>query len=202
MGINLQKGQRVDLTKGNTGLKNLLVGLGWDPIETKKEGLLGGLLGGNKQPQIDCDASAIMLNSEKKLPSTQNLIYYGNLSHSSNSVIHQGDNLTGEGDGDDEQIIISLDLVPKDVSSIVFVVNIYKADTKGQDFGLIKNAYIRVVDGGNNNEILRYNLSEGYSGKTALVVGEIYRHENDWKFSAIGEATNDKSLKELVTKYK
>jgi tellurium resistance protein TerD len=199
MAISLQKGQRVDLTKGNAGLKNLIVGLGWDPVEQKPK---GGLFSRKTETEIDCDASALMLNDQKKVSSNADIIYFGNLSHVSGALIHQGDNLTGEGDGDDEQIIVSLDKMPAEISSVVFVVNIYQAVERSLHFGMIENAFIRVVDGSTNNELLKYNLSEGYEGKTALVVAEIYRHGTEWKFAAIGEATEDKKLQDLILKYK
>lgn len=201
MAINLQKGQRVDLTKGNAGLSKILVGLGWDPVETKKGGLLGGIFGGGKAVDIDCDASVLMLSEQDKLISNTNLIYFGNLKSSCGSIMHTGDNLTGDGDGDDEQIIVDLNRVPANVHKLLFFVNIYDAVKRNQDFGMIENAFIRIVNGSNNQELLRYNLSENYAGKTALMVGEIYRHGSEWKFGAIGEGTVDRSLGEVVKRY-
>lgn len=198
MAISLQKGQKVDLTKGNAGLSQIMVGLGWDSV--KKGGFFGGILGGGTA-QIDCDASVIMLNENGKFSDKQNLIYYGNLKHSSGCIQHMGDNLTGDGDGDDEQIKIELNKVPDNIHRIVFVVNIYDCQKRKQDFGLIQNAFIRVVNGSNNQEILKFNLSENYAGKTALITGEIYRHQGEWKFSAMGEGTNDASISELISRY-
>lgn len=197
MAVNLQKGQKIDLTKGNPGLKHVMVGLGWDEI--KKGGFMGLLKGG---ADIDCDASAILINEASgKLNSKNDLVYFGHLTHSSGSVKHMGDNLTGAGDGDDEQIFVDLSKVPAQYSKIIFVVNIYEAKARKQDFGMIQNAFIRLVDSDTNKEICRYNLSESYDGMTAMIFGEMYRHNGEWKFSAIGQATTDDGLGMLVRRY-
>lgn len=201
MGISLQKGQRVDLTKGNAGLSNIMVGLGWDPVERSGGGLLGGLFG-SKGADIDCDASVIMLDSNEKMTRKDHLVYFGNLRSKCGSVVHTGDNLTGDGDGDDEQLLIDLNRVPSEIHKLVFVVNIYDCIRRKQDFGLIQNAFIRVVNGSNNQELIRFNLTDNYAGKTTLVVGEIYRNGSEWKFAAIGEGTNEASLSEIVKRYK
>jgi len=201
MAISLQKGQKVDLTKGNAGLSQIMIGLGWDPVEQKKGGLLGGLLGGGKAQEIDCDASVLMLNENGKLVSNKNLIYFGNLRSGDGSVWHTGDNITGDGDGDDEEIIAILSKIPENIQKLLFVVNIYDAAKRNQDFGMIQNAFIRVVNMNDKKELIRYNLTENYAGKTALIVGEIYRHGNEWKFGAIGEGTNDNSLGEVIKRY-
>ncbi|MCO1601822.1 MULTISPECIES: TerD family protein [Desulfosporosinus] len=204
MGINLQKGQKIDLTKGNPGLSKIMVGLGWDEVSKPKSGgLLGGLFGGGSggSASIDCDASAILLDQQEKLTSKDRLVYFGNLQSGDKSVKHSGDNLTGAGDGDDEQINVELSSVPSSVQKIVFVVNIYDCIKRKQDFGLISNAFIRVVNPVNGQEFCRYNLTESYAGKTSLVVAEVYRHNNEWKFAAIGEGTNDASLSELIRRY-
>jgi stress response protein SCP2 len=201
MSVNLQKGQRVDLTKGNAGLKHLVVGLGWDEARRQSKGPLGGLFGGGGGSQeIDCDASAILLTNGK-LVNNADLVYFGNLSHKSGSVIHMGDNLTGAGEGDDEQIMVFLDKVPAGCDKIVFVVNIYQAVQRGQNFGMIRNAFIRIVDGQNGRELMKYDLSENYDGMTAMIFGEVYRHGGEWKFSAIGQATRDPGLSELARRY-
>lgn len=199
MGINLQKGQKISLTKENSGLDRVMVGLGWDPVEQKK-GLLGGLFGG-ADADIDCDASLFMLDANDKMSNKKNIVYYGHLMSDCGSVKHMGDNLTGAGDGDDEQIMVNLKQVPENVNKLLFVVNIYNATKRNQHFGMIKNAFIRIVDMSNDTEILKFNLSEQYSGKTALIAGEIYRSNGEWKFGAIGEGTNDDSLSTLVRKY-
>jgi len=159
------------------------------------------LFGGGSDNQIDCDASVIMLDANNKFTKKENLVYFGNLKDTSGSVQHMGDNLTGDGDGDDEQIKIDLNRIPADVHHLIFVVNIYDCQRRKQDFGLIQNAFIRVVNASNNQELLKFNLTDNYAGRTALTVGEVYRYNNEWKFAAIGEGTNDISLSELVKRY-
>lgn len=200
MAINLQKGQRVDLTKGNAGLSKIFIGLGWDPVKKGGSGLLGGLFGGGGA-EIDCDASVILLDANNKIAEKNDLIYYGNLSSKCGSICHTGDNLTGEGDGDDEQVIVELSKVPNNYQKLVFVVNIYQCEQRKQDFGQIQNAFIRVVNAANNSEIIRFNLTENYAGRTCLYVAEIYRHNEEWKFAAIGEGTSDKSLSEVTKRF-
>lgn len=203
MSINLQKGQRIDLTKGNAGLNKIIVGLGWDPVETKPSGggLLKGLFGGGSAaPQIDCDASVLMLKNGKVVANTD-VIYFGNLKSTNGAVAHSGDNLTGAGDGDDEQIVIELKSVPTDYDRLIFIVNIYDAQKRNQHFGMIQNAFIRIMNGSNNQELLKYNLTDNYSGQKTLITGEIYRHETEWKFAAIGTGTQDVSIGEVVRQY-
>lgn len=201
MAVNLQKGQKVDLTKGNSGLSKIVVGLGWDAAgQSSGKGFFATLFASNA-PDIDCDASVLMLDENNKLHGVENLIYFGNLKSKDGSVRHTGDNLTGEGDGDDEVIIVELTKVPAQFHKLLFVVNIYDCIKRHQDFGMIKNAYIRVLNGSNNQELIKYNLSENYAGKTALIVGEIYRHDNEWKFGAIGEPTTDSSLRSIIDRY-
>lgn len=202
MSVSLQKGQKVDLTKGNAGLSKIMVGLGWDEVQPeKKGGLLGGLFGGGKKQDIDCDASAILLSEGGKLAGVPDVVYFGNLTHASNSVRHMGDNLTGAGDGDDEQIMVDLSTVPARYEKIVFVVNIYQARERGQHFGMVKNAFIRIVNAANNQELCRYNLSENYDNMTAMIFGEVYRHQNEWKFNAVGAATTDNGVGELAARF-
>lgn len=200
MAINLNKGQRIDLTKGNAGLSKLVIGLGWDAVKQTK-GFFTSMLGGGNQ-DVDCDASVFMLNKDDKLKGMDKLIYFSNLKSKCGGVIHQGDNRTGDGDGDDEQIIVELSKVNPEIHKLLFTVNIYDCLKRRQDFGMIQNAFIRVVNPANNTEILRYNLSDNYAGKTALLVGEIYRNNGEWKFAAIGEGTNDSGLTAIVEKYK
>ncbi|MEH7117083.1 TerD family protein [Neobacillus vireti] len=203
MAINLQKGQRVDLTKGNPGLTKIMVGLGWDPVQSAGGGkLFGGLFGGGgNNANVDCDASVIMLGANDKLQNNKDVIYFGNLRSNDGSVQHSGDNLTGAGDGDDEQVMIDLSRVPANIQKLVFVVNIYDCVKRKQHFGMIQNAFIRVVNPNTNQELLHYNLTDNYSGLTCLVTGEIYRHDNEWKFAAIGSGTNAASLSEVVRSY-
>ncbi|QGG46497.1 TerD family protein [Heliorestis convoluta] len=197
MTINLKKGQKIDLTKGAAGISELTVGLGWDPIKKAGGGFLSGLFGGGGQ-DIDCDASVLMLREGDRL---QEVVYFGQLKSKCNSIVHSGDNLTGDGDGDDEQIFVSLNKVPSSIHKLVFVVNIYQAVQRKQDFGMIQNAYIRIVNKNTNEELCRYSLTDNYGGQTALIAGEVYRHQGEWKFAAIGQGTTDPSLKELASRY-
>jgi len=196
MAVNLQKGQKISLTKDNESLDKIILGLGWDQQEVK-----GGFFSRIKSANIDCDATALLLKNGKVV-SDKDIIYFGNLKHKSGSVVHTGDNLTGEGEGDDEQIIVELKKVPEDYDRIVLVVNIYSAKQKNQHFGMIRNAFIRVVNAKNNQEICRYNLTENYEGLTALIFGEVYRHNGEWKFNAMGQGTNDLNIMELANRYK
>lgn len=195
MSISLQKGQKVSLSKDNTELSKVIVGLGWDEVKKGRTGLFSP-----KTQAIDCDASAIMLRNGK-LCAKEDMIYFRNLQHRSRAVVHLGDNLTGAGAGDDEQIIVDLSSMPADYDKIVVVVNIYKAVKRNQHFGMIENAFIRIVDARNNNEMCKYNLSENYDGMTAMIFGEIYRHNGEWKFNAIGQGTSDPGLGELASRY-
>ncbi len=195
MSVNLQKGQKIDLTKGNSSLTRVVVGLGWDEAQ-RSSGFFG-----SKPQSIDCDASAIMCNFDGKLIANEDVIYYNNLRHKSGAVCHMGDNLTGQGDGDDEQVIVDLNSVPEQYGRITFVVTIYQARERGQDFGMIKNAFIRIVDASNNKELMKYNLSENYAGRTAMIFGELYRHNGEWKFSAVGEPTNDNGINEITRRF-
>ena len=202
MSINLSKGQKIDLTKGEIGLNHIMVGLGWDEAQQSSAG--GGLLGFFKSKpkiyDIDCDASAILCDSNGKY---MDLVYYHNLQISDGSIVHQGDNLTGAGDGDDEQIMVDLKKVSPLVGKIVFVVNIYAASERKQHFGMIRNAFIRLVDMDKNNEICRYNLSDNYYGMEGLIVGEIYRYNREWKFNAIGQPVQNAShVDKLTAMYK
>jgi stress response protein SCP2 len=198
MSINLVKGQKIDLTKNNSGLKKILVGLGWDPVKQGKKGFFSL---GSSAAEVDVDASVIMLRNDK-LASKEDLVYFGNKNSKCGGVIHNGDNLTGGGDGDDEQILIDLTKIPQDVNKLIFVTNIYECIKRKQSFGMIQNAFIRIADNNNNSQnIAMFNLTENYNGKTALVVGELYRYNSEWKFNAIGEGTQDTCLSDMVNKY-
>ena len=200
MGVNLQKGQKVNLKKSDgQALSRIRIGLGWDPVEQKKGGLFGSIFGGSA-PDIDCDASVIVCKGGR-LSGKKDVVYFGNLKHSSGAIVHTGDNLTGEGDGDDEQILVDLTAVPQDYDKLVFVVNIYDCESRKQDFGMIANAFIRICDERTGEEFCRYNLSESYAGMTAMIFGEIYRYNGEWKFNAIGQGTKDKGLNELARRY-
>ncbi len=174
MAVSLKKGQKVDLTKGNPGLTNIVVGLGWDTNRYD-----GGA-------DFDLDAAAFLLGASGKVNDDADFVFYNNLKHSSGSVEHLGDNLTGEGDGDDEQIKVDLTKVPANIEKIDFTVTIHEADVRKQNFGQVSNAYIRIVSENDNKELIRYDLGEDFSVETAVVVGELYRNNNEWKFNAIG----------------
>ena len=174
MSVNLVKGQKINLSKEVAGgLTKIMVGLGWDAV---KNGFF------SSKPNIDCDASAIILGKDDKY---RTCVYYGDRSAEDRCVYHHGDNLTGDGDGDDEQITVDLANITNKVEKIVFVVNIYDCISRKQDFGLIKNAYIRLVDESTGKEICKYNLSDDYAGKTAMVFEEVYKKDGEWKFNAI-----------------
>ena len=174
MAINLTKGQKVDLTKGNPGLKKLMVGLGWD-VNAFDSGA-----------DFDLDAAAFMLGDNGRCPTEKEFIFYGNLTHPSESIKHMGDNLTGEGEGDDEQIFVDLTKIPANVSKVAFTVTIYEAESRGQNFGQVSNSFIRIVDESTGPELIHSDLGEDFSIETAVVVGELYKHNGEWKFNAIG----------------
>ena len=200
MGVNLQKGQKVNLKKSDgQALSRIRIGLGWDPVEQKKGGLFGSIFGGSA-PDIDCDASVIVCKGGR-LSGKGDVVYFGNLKHSSGAIVHTGDNLTGDGDGDDEQILVDLTAVPAVYDKLVFVVNIYDCKSRKQDFGMIANAFIRICDERTGEEFCRYNLSESYAGMTAMIFGEIYRYNGEWKFNAIGQGTKDISLNQVKMRY-
>lgn len=202
MSVNLQKGQKVELRKSSGGgLSSVTVGLGWDEAQASGGGgLLSSLFGsGGAKQDIDCDASAFVCRNGK-LAAKSDVVYFGNLTHSSGFVRHMGDNLTGAGEGDDEQIIVQLDKLPQEYDKIVFVVNVFQARDRGQHFGMIRNAFIRISDD-RGQEMCRYNLSENYNNMTAMVFGEIYRHNGAWKFNAIGQPTTDGNIDALAKRF-
>jgi tellurium resistance protein TerD len=174
MGVNLQKGQRVDLTKGNAGLAKLVVGLGWDTNNYD-----GG-------EAFDLDAAAFLLAATGKVVKDTDFVFYNNLRHESGAVEHQGDNLTGQGEGDDEQIKIDLSRVPSGYQNIAFAVTIHDAASRKQNFGQVQNAFIRIVNEINGQELLRFDLGEDFSVETTVIFAELYLHAGEWKFNAIG----------------
>lgn len=174
MPVCLTKGQKVSLTKGNPGLTSVVVGLGWDVNQFDT--------GGN----FDLDAAAFLVTDSGKISRTEDFVFYGNLTHPSGSVQHMGDNLTGEGDGDDEQIKVNLAAVPENITKIAFTVTIYEAEQRRQNFGQVNNAFIRIYNEANGEELLRYDLGEDFSIETAAVFGELYKNNGEWKFNAIG----------------
>lgn len=178
MSVNLEKGQRVDLTKGRPSLHKLLVGLGWDVNHYDGES------------DFDLDASVFITGANEKVNNDRDFVFYGNLSNATKSVVHTGDNRTGDGEGDDEVIKVNLQSLPNNSEKISVAVTIYDANNRLQNFGMVENAYIRVLDEETGEQLLRYDLSEDFSTETAIVVGEIYRHNNEWKFKAVGSGYN------------
>ena len=174
MAVSLKKGQKVDLTKTNPGLKEILIGLGWDVKRYD-----GG-------KDFDLDSSVFMLGANGKVRDDDDFVFYGNLKHKSGAVEHMGDNLTGAGEGDDEEIKVDLSKVPADIEKIDFTVTIYEAEERKQNFGQVENAFIRVVNQATGEELIRYDLGEDFSIETAVVIGELYRNKGEWKFNAIG----------------
>lgn len=188
MAISLAKGQKIDLTKTNPGLKKVLVGLGWDVNKYD---------GGS---DFDLDASAFLLGDNGKAAAEGDFIFYNNPKHASGSVESLGDNKTGAGSGDDEVVKIDLAAVPESIKRIEFTVTIHEADARKQNFGMVENSYIRVMDEANGNELIRYDLGEDYSVETAVVVGALYRQGAEWKFQAIGSGFSG-GLAALVKNY-
>ncbi len=177
MGVSLAKGGNVSLTKEAPGLTNVIIGLGWDVRTTTGA-------------DHDLDASAIMLGGDGKVLSDSHFVFFNNLTSPDGTVEHTGDNLTGEGDGDDEALTVNLAGMAAQVTKIVFPVSIYDADNRGQNFGQVTNAFIRVVNQADQREIARFDLSEDASTETAMVFGELYRHSGEWKFRAVGQGFN------------
>ncbi|MDR2261608.1 MAG: TerD family protein [Azoarcus sp.] len=174
MAISLQKGGNVSLSKTSPNLKNVLIGLGWDARATSGD-------------DFDLDASVFMLGAGGKVRSDADFIFYNQLRSACGSVEHTGDNRTGAGDGDDEAIKVILDKIPADIARLVVAVTIHEAETRRQNFGMVSGAYIRLVNLDNDTEIVRFDLSEDASVETAMIFGEVYRHNGEWKFRAVGQ---------------
>lgn len=172
--ISLAKGQKVDLTKTNPGLSKAVVGLGWDVNKYD-----GG-------QDFDLDASVFLLDANGKVSGGQDFVFYNNTTGANGAVVHSGDNLTGDGDGDDEQVMIAINDIPANIEKVSFAVTIHDAEARNQNFGMVSNAFIRIVNEDSNAELIRYDLGEDFSIETAVVVGELYRHNGEWKFSAVG----------------
>lgn len=172
--VNLSKGAKINLSKSKPGLKRIMVGLGWDT--NKYSG----------SADFDLDAS-VFLVKENGMTDATGFVFYNNLKGPNESVIHQGDNRTGEGEGDDEQIFIDLDKIPDDIKKIAITVTIDSADTRRQNFGMVENAFCRLVNNDTDTEEARFDLGEDFSVETAVVIGEIYKHNGDWNFRAIGQ---------------
>ena len=190
MGISLQKGQRVSLEKVSPGLEAVFVGLGWDVNKS------------DSRSDFDLDTSVFLLGSDEKLISDNHLVFYNNLKSPDpdHSVEHMGDNLTGAGEGDDEVVIINLKKVPEDIQKITFVVTIYDGEKRGQNFGQVSNAFVRLVDVKTKEEVLRYDLTEDYSIETAMIMGELYRKDGEWRMSAVGQGYEG-GLQAILNRY-
>ena len=174
MAVSLSKGQNVSLSKTDPLLKHILIGLGWDARSSDGQ-------------DFDLDASVFMTADNGKVPSDDYFVFYNQLKSPCGSVQHTGDNLTGDGDGDDESVIVELEKMPANIKSLFVTVTIHDAETRRQNFGQVSNAFVRLVNHETGQEVLRFDLSEDYSTETAMVFGEVYRHNGDWKFRAIGQ---------------
>lgn len=187
MAINLQKGQNVSLSKEAPGLNEIHAGLGWDTQQ------FAGA-------DFDLDVMVFLLGANGKIVSDSHFVFYNNLNSPDGSVVHSGDNLTGEGDGDDEVINVNLSKVSAEVHKIAFTANIHEAASRNQNFGQVQNAFIRMVDKAKGEEIIRYDLSEDFSIETSLIVAELYRKDGEWKFKAVGQGFKD-GLAQMATFY-
>lgn len=167
--INLEKGQKISLRKEDSSIKTVHVGCGWDAGDN-----------------FDLDVFSFGLNEAGKLPNNSEFVYFNNKANSNGSVNHSGDNLTGDGDGDDEVMLVELDKVPEEITKIVFYVSIFKAIERKQNFGQVQNAYIRLLNSDNDNVVAKFDLTEDYSTSTSILAGELYRHNGEWKFNSIG----------------
>ena len=195
--ISLSKMPAIDISKGGHGLTRVCVGLGWDPAMIEKRGLFGKVTR-VPGPSVDCDAFAMILNGDR-IVNSDDLIYYGNLKHKSGYIYHTGDNLTGDGDGDDEQIVIDLSKMSCD--KIVIAVNIYQGRSRGQHFGMLENAFIRIVDMQSNMELCRFTLDNKYNNDVSVIFGELIRTNGEWNFVAKGEAVNKNSIGDVARAY-
>ena len=188
MALTLSKGQNLSLTKTDPAMKRAMLGLGWDARSTDGA-------------EFDLDASALLVGANGKVRSDDDFVFYNqmgdvttdgkNFDPAKASVMYQGDNRTGEGEGDDEQILVDFDRIPSDVERVVFTVSIYDADSRAQNFGQVRNAFIRLVNDTTGNEVVRYDLTEDYSTETALIFAEVYRNNGEWKFRAVGQGYRD-----------
>lgn len=197
MPVDLRKGQKVALrAQDGGGLHRILVGLGWDQANPS-----AGLPVSGAPRAVDCDASAILCKGGH-LADPSDIVFYAARTHRSGAVVHGGDNLTGEGEGDDEVIFVNLDDVPPEYDKIIFAVNIFDAAARYQHFGMVKNAFIRISDANSGAELVRFNLQDEHPNVTALVFGEVYRHNGEWKFNAIGQGTTDASIQQLAARFR
>ena len=205
MVIIVKQGQRVELTTKEAGLSRIMIGLGWNPVETsqceKYWNTVATESSDDVLQEVDCDVSVLLLDAENKLRRKEDIIYFRNLKSSCRGVKHLGDNLTGAGEGDDEQILVDLKLIPPVIHSLLFVVTLYECEQRKQDLSLIRNAFIRIVNLPDYQEIIRFNLTGQYACNTALLVGDIYRTPTGWEFRALGEGTDDTSLFQIAKRF-
>ena len=187
--ISLSKMSTIDISKGGKGLRKVVVGLGWDPAMVEKKGIFG--IKKVPGPSVDCDAFAMVMHNGR-ITNSEDLIYFGHKTHKSGYIYHTGDNLTGDGDGDDEQIVIDLEHINCD--SILIAVNIYSGRSRGQHFGMLENAFIRIVDSMTNQELCRYTLDSKYNNEVSIIFGELVRTNGEWNFVAKGEAIHQDSV--------
>lgn len=178
MPLQLSKGQKISLKKEAPGLDNIMVGLGWDAVQY------------DNSAAFDLDATAFLLGAGNRCTSEANVIFYNNKVHQSGCIQHEGDNRTGDGEGDDEVINVILSKVPQDIEKIDFTVTIDQAEQRRQNFGMVSRAYIRICNPSTGEELIRYDLSEDFSLETAIVVASLYRNNGEWKFSAVGQGYN------------
>lgn len=183
MAVSLKKGEGVNLKKDAPNLRRVLIGLGWDPVKK----LFGR--------DMDIDASVICIDESGR---REDVVYYHNLQHRSGAINHHGDNLTGDGDGDDEQIDIILDLVPDNIQKLSVIINIYEAYNRHQDFGKVENCFVHASDMDTGKELIRYDIDGNFGKKTGIFVADIYRHNGEWKFKAIGEGVEVKDINAMV----
>ena len=188
MSVTLTKGGSINLKKDAPNLKKVLIGLGWDPIKR------GGLFS-RSSADMDIDASVICIDSNGR---KEDVVYYGNLNHRSGSIHHCGDNLTGDGDGDDEQIIIDLSKIPSNVDRLSIIINIYSAYSRNQDFGNVQNCFVHADDMDTGKELVRYNVDGNFNGQTGIFVADVYRYNGDWKFKAVGQGVKVRDISEMV----
>ncbi len=184
MSVNLRKGEAVNLKKDAPNLKRVLIGLGWDPVKSPFK------------RKMDIDASVICIDENDRCES---IVYYGNLKDDAGAIRHYGDNLTGDGDGDDEQIEIQLDEVPKHIERLAIIINIYSAYSRGQHFGKVKNCFVHASDLDSGKELVRYDVDGNFDGKTGIFVADVYRHNGEWKFKAIGTGVEVEDIREMVS---
>lgn len=186
MAVCLTKGANVSLSKEVPGLKKIVIGCGWDASSFGKD--------------VDVDVSLILCNAENRVISDNDFIYFNNKTSKDGAVVHGGDSLTGEGSGDDESINVNLDIISKEIVKIPVIVTIYDAKNRNQNFGGINNAYIRIINGEDNKEIARYDLTEDYGTETSVIFGEVYLNNSNWKFKAVGQGSSE-GLGQIAASY-